>query len=113
MEIKHSNGASMVDYGEVSSNKLSLEERRLLWKCDWHILPILFCLLVLSFLGEPSAVIFYGRTFMLANFSDRVNIGNAKIQGLEEDLHLKNNDYNVALLVLFIPLVGFLVGERM
>ncbi|KAL8822637.1 MAG: hypothetical protein Q9191_006628, partial [Dirinaria sp. TL-2023a] len=105
MELKLSNPASVEDHGEASSTELSLDEKRLLWKCDRHVLPILFCLLVLNFLGEPSAVIFFERTFLSTNCSDRVNIGNAKIQGLEEDLHLKNNDYNVALFVLFIPLI--------
>ena len=102
---------SVVDPGKDSSDVLSLEEKRLLRRCDRRILPILFCLFVLSFLGEPSADICYRMMILSANRSDRVNIGNAKIQGLEEDLHMKNNDYNVALFVAFIPLVGFSICQ--
>ena len=61
-------------------------EKRLLWKLDLHVLPMI------SFL------------YMLA-FVDRINIGNARIQGLEKDLHMSGNDYNMALFVFFIPYV--------
>ena len=59
-------------------------ERRVLIKCDLHVLPILFLLFLVSFL-------------------DRVNIGNAKIQGLEASLHMVGNQYNIALFVFYIP----------
>ncbi|KAF2211028.1 hypothetical protein CERZMDRAFT_44134 [Cercospora zeae-maydis SCOH1-5] len=36
---------------------------------------------------------------------DRANIGNAKIEGLEDDLGMTGNDYNIALVVFFIPYV--------
>ena len=61
-------------------------ERRLLWKCDIHIIPIL------------------GFLYLLA-FCDRINIGNARIQGLEKDLKMKGNDYNIALFIFFIPYI--------
>lgn len=35
----------------------------------------------------------------------RVNIGNARIQGLEKDLHMEKTNYNVALFVVFIPFI--------
>ena len=53
-------------------------EKRLLWKVDLHLIPILFLLYMCSFV-------------------DRINIGNAKIQGLEKDLNMKGEDYNIAL----------------
>lgn len=34
-----------------------------------------------------------------------VNIGNARIEGLEEDLKMKGTDYNVALLIIFVPFI--------
>ena len=34
-------------------------------------------------------------------------LGNAKIQGLEADLDMHGNDYNVALLVFFVPYILF------
>ena len=33
------------------------------------------------------------------------DIGNAKIEGLEDSLGMTGNDYNVALMVFFIPYV--------
>jgi hypothetical protein len=61
-------------------------ERRLLWKCDVNVVPVLFILYMLSFL-------------------DRINIGNANIQGLTQELHLSGSQYNVALLIYFVPYI--------
>jgi hypothetical protein len=61
-------------------------ERRLVWKCDLFVVPILFAVYLLSFL-------------------DRINIGNAKIQGLQTDLKLNGTQYNVALLIFFVPYI--------
>jgi hypothetical protein len=56
-------------------------EQKLLWKLDVMICPVLFLLYLLSFL-------------------DRSNIGNAKIQGMTEDLQLDiGSRYNIALMV--------------
>lgn len=55
-------------------------ERRLLRKMDFHVYPILFVIYMLSFL-------------------DRINLSNARIQGLDEDLDLSGNRFNVALFV--------------
>jgi len=63
-------------------------EKKLLLKCDLHVLPPLFVIFLLAFL-------------------DRTNIGNAKIQGLEADLDMHGNDYNIALLVFFVPYILF------
>jgi MFS family permease len=62
------------------------EEKKLLWKIDIHLLPILFILFMFAFL-------------------DRVNIGNAKIQGLTKDLHMSGTQYNVASMILFVPYI--------
>ena len=64
----------------------SLAEKRLVRKCDFHVLPMISILYVLAFV-------------------DRVNIGNARIQGLEADLYMKGNDYNIALFMFFVPYV--------
>lgn len=61
-------------------------EKRLLWKLDIHVVPILMFLFLLAFL-------------------DRINIGNARLQGLEKDLNMKNHDYNLALFIFFIPYI--------
>lgn len=60
------------------------EADRLYRKIDFRILPIVGLLFLLSFM-------------------DRSNIGNAKIQGLVEQLNLTGNRYNIALTMFFIP----------
>lgn len=52
------------------------EEKKLLRKLDLRIIPGLWIL-------------------FLCAFVDRINIGNARIQGLEKDLKMKGNDYNM------------------
>lgn len=61
-------------------------ERRLVRKCDFRVVLPTIILFTLCFI-------------------DRVNIGNARIQGMEADLRMHGTDYNVALLVLFIPFI--------
>ncbi|KAJ5181917.1 hypothetical protein N7449_012064 [Penicillium cf. viridicatum] len=69
-------------------------EKRLLWKLDIHVVPILMFLFLLAFL-------------------DRINIGNARIQGLEKDLGMKGHDYNIALFIFFIPYILFEVPSNL
>ncbi|KAJ5135316.1 uncharacterized protein N7515_004594 [Penicillium bovifimosum] len=69
-------------------------EKRLLWKVDLHVVPILTFLFLLAFL-------------------DRINIGNARLQGLEEDLGMVGHDYNIALFIFFIPYILFEVPSNL
>lgn len=73
------------DVSQMTANELypDVNEKKLLLKTDLHILPTLALLYLLSFL-------------------DRGNIGNAKIEGLAEDLHLEGNQYNLCLTIFFI-----------
>ncbi|KAM0752161.1 putative MFS nicotinic acid transporter Tna1 [Meredithblackwellia eburnea MCA 4105] len=64
-------------------------EKRLLRKIDFRLIPFLSLLYLCSFL-------------------DRVNIGQARLDNLEKDLHLKGNQYNIALVVFF---VGYVITE--
>ncbi|KAL8785863.1 MAG: hypothetical protein Q9195_008458 [Heterodermia aff. obscurata] len=61
-------------------------DARVLRKCDFHVLPMLYLFYALSYL-------------------DRINIGNARIEGLEKDLGMVGNDYSVALQVFFVPYI--------
>lgn len=70
-----------------------IAERKLLRKCDLHVIPVIAFLYMLAFI-------------------DRINIGNARIQGLEKDLKMKGQDYNVALFVFFIPYILFEVPSN-
>lgn len=63
-------------------------EKKLVRKCDLHVLPAIALLYSLAFI-------------------DRINIGNARLQGLEKDLKMKGHDFNIALFVFFIPYILF------
>lgn len=55
-------------------------------KCDRHIMPWLFLIWLWAFI-------------------DRSNIGNARIDGLTEDLGMHGTQFNVALVVFYIPYI--------
>lgn len=57
-----------------------LDIKKILLKIDFRLIPMLTTLYLLSFL-------------------DRGNIGNAKIEGLSEDLHLTGGQYNWCLVL--------------
>ncbi|OSS47602.1 hypothetical protein B5807_07560 [Epicoccum nigrum] len=61
-------------------------ERKLLWKLDFTVLPLLWLLYLVCFV-------------------DRSNIGNAKIQGMEKELNLEGQKYNVAVFIFNIGYV--------
>ncbi|PSR81957.1 major facilitator superfamily domain-containing protein [Coniella lustricola] len=61
--------------------------RRILLKTDTRVLPILALLFLCSFL-------------------DRTNVGNAKIIGLAEDLHMTNAQYNQGLAVFYATYIA-------
>ncbi|PQE28879.1 high-affinity nicotinic acid transporter protein [Rutstroemia sp. NJR-2017a BBW] len=60
----------------------NIATKKLIRKLDLRLIPILAVLFLLCFL-------------------DRSNIGNARLQGLEKDLHMAGLDYNIALAVFF------------
>ena len=72
--------------------------RRIIYRCDLRLLPPLFLVWFFPFI-------------------DRVNFGNARIQGLEKDLHMTGNQFNIALVVFFVPLIlveaPFNIGLKM
>lgn len=61
-------------------------EKKLVWKLDTRILPVL-------------------ATMYLFNSLDKSNLGNAKTAGLEKSLNLQGNQYNIILSVFFVPYV--------
>ncbi|CCM05660.1 uncharacterized protein FIBRA_07890 [Fibroporia radiculosa] len=66
----------------------AVDEATIVHKIDKHVIPVLCLLYLLAFL-------------------DRVNISNAAVFGLTEDLHLVGDQYNNALVVFFVPYVLF------
>ncbi|KAJ4302852.1 hypothetical protein N0V90_001743 [Kalmusia sp. IMI 367209] len=61
-------------------------EKRITRKLDRRLMPWLFGLWLLAFI-------------------DRSNIGNARIDGMTEDLHLDSNKFNIALAVFYVPYI--------
>lgn len=81
------------------------QTKLLLWKLDWNIVPFLALLylyvvtILLGLLGKHT-------DFSSLSFLDRSNIGNAKLFGLQQSLHMptegpKAIEYNAALAIFF------------
>ncbi|KAL4954229.1 major facilitator superfamily domain-containing protein [Aspergillus filifer] len=77
-------GSSPVDI-PVFSNEI---QKRVLRKMDMRLIPMLALLYLLAFL-------------------DRGNIGNAKIEGMLDDLNMSGSEYNWCLTVFFFTYVAF------
>jgi MFS family permease len=84
VEFSHNeNGEKILDDLDIVD---PVAEKKLLWKTDLHVVPPLVILFLLAFL-------------------DRVNIGNAKIQGMTQELNMQGQDYNIALFIFFVPYI--------
>lgn len=59
------------------------QDKKLLRKIDLHLIPWLSFLYLISFL-------------------DRTNIGNAKVDGLQQDLGMTDSQYNNSLTIFFV-----------
>jgi hypothetical protein len=66
----------------------TINEKALVRKIDWRLLPAVGILYLLSCL-------------------DRSNVGNARIEGLADDLHMTGNQYLTGLTLYFIGYVLF------
>ncbi|PWY75868.1 MFS general substrate transporter [Aspergillus eucalypticola CBS 122712] len=90
-------GGSM-DGGDSNDSALSLvdekREKHLIRKIDLHIIPFVVLLYLFSFL-------------------DRVNIGNARLYGMEEDLGLVGDQYQIAVSILFVTYCLFEVPSNL
>ncbi|RFU28082.1 hypothetical protein B7463_g8247, partial [Scytalidium lignicola] len=90
IQTQHKEGAvgTFIDdrdeYEHLLTKFDATRQKKLLRKIDWRLLPVL--------------TIFY-----LVSFMDRSNIGNARLQGLEADLHLTPGQFNWCLTIFFIP----------
>jgi hypothetical protein len=85
-------------------------EKKVIRKCDIHLVPILFLLFLCAFVDRsvpqlPVCSHYWHLT--------SINIGNAKIQGLTKDLKMKGEDYNIALFMFFIPYILLEVPSNM
>ncbi|KAJ6508815.1 major facilitator superfamily domain-containing protein [Mycena sanguinolenta] len=85
--------ANLEPLEEVLDSFDSLEDKKLVWKIDLRLIPVLTLLYLMSFL-------------------DRTNIGNAKLLGLTTDLHVAAPQYNTALAIYFVAYVMFEVPSN-
>ncbi|KAL5052175.1 hypothetical protein BDW71DRAFT_193582 [Aspergillus fruticulosus] len=72
----------------LSEEERAKIDRALLWKLDLRLVPWLSLLYLVSFL-------------------DRTNIGNAKLDNLQEDLRMSNSQYNSSLTIFFVSYAVF------
>ncbi|EPS38004.1 hypothetical protein H072_8259 [Dactylellina haptotyla CBS 200.50] len=83
--MPHRGGLSSED-ADFLANFPVEKRKKLIRKVDWRMIPFLTILYLITYI-------------------DKTNIGNAKIEGLTEDLHMSGIQYNIALSVFFIPYV--------
>jgi hypothetical protein len=90
-------------------------EKKLLRKCDLHVLPPLFVLFLLAFLDRTN-IGMGSHNHKTWEMCLTIRIGNAKIQGLTKDLDMegaKAHRYNIALFIFFIPYILFEVPSNL
>ncbi|KAH8816716.1 retrograde regulation protein 2 [Xylogone sp. PMI_703] len=75
-------------YGESLVHFDPVAEAKLRWKIDLYIVPIVALLNLFCFI-------------------DRANIGNAKLAGFDEDLHLVGYDYNKVISIFYVSYIIF------
>ncbi|CAG8712737.1 19192_t:CDS:10 [Dentiscutata erythropus] len=85
-EVVNTDNSKKMDEKNKPTKTMSIEERELLWKIDIRVIPLFTLLYTFSFM-------------------DKVNIGNAKLEDLEEDLHLTENQYNIILSSFFVGII--------
>ncbi|KAH7176985.1 major facilitator superfamily domain-containing protein [Dactylonectria macrodidyma] len=91
-EINHS--PESVDEGSTEDQTFGVNEKQLVRKLDRHLVPLIMLLYTVSFL-------------------DRVNIGNARLYGLEEDLGLHGNQFQLCVSILFVTYLLFEVPSNL
>jgi MFS family permease len=74
-------GNPLIEIDQAASHRLAL-------KIDRWIIPVVAIQYLLAFI-------------------DRANIGNARLAGLEKDLHLKGYDYNILLSIFYVSYIVF------
>ena len=86
----------------------SIEERSLVRKIDLFLLPTIWLMYLLSYIDRTK---FVPSPFLSAT-ANLPSIGNAKIAGLQSDLHLSSSQFSVALVVFFVSYVVFEVPSK-
>ncbi|KAI0470462.1 MFS general substrate transporter [Xylariaceae sp. FL0804] len=82
------------DGGLEDEIDFGVDEKKLVRKLDLHLVPLIMLLYTFSFL-------------------DRVNIGNARLYHMEEDLGLVGNQFQIAVSILFVTYLFFEVPSNL
>lgn len=92
----HATSQADDDIDNLSQEEHAALEKSLKKKLDWQIVPLCLMLYLLSFL-------------------DRTNIGQARLNGLEQDLRMSRDgrDYRIALTVLYVPYIVFEIPSNL
>ncbi|KAI0807684.1 MFS general substrate transporter [Fomes fomentarius] len=85
---------SPTDVEDGNSNSSPIDEAQLVRRIDCRVLPVLFVFYILTFL-------------------DRINISNAVLLGLREDLGLSGTEFNTVLVIFYVPCVLFEIPSNM
>ncbi|OQU95788.1 hypothetical protein CLAIMM_01959 [Cladophialophora immunda] len=85
-EKDNCHGSVPLDSTILADQELLSFDRKMLLKLDLIIIPVVALLFLMSFL-------------------DRGNIGNARVAGLQADLHLTDHQYQTALTVTYVPYI--------
>lgn len=94
------------DAGNVLDTIDPIAERKLVWKFDLRILPVLAIMYLFNSLDKVRAI--SSKTYLESDvliIMRQSNLGNAKTAGLEKDLGLGDHGYNIILSVFFVPYV--------
>ena len=103
------------DPNEVTMRSFAhLDEKKILRKMDIRLLPMLTFLYLLSYLDRESIrhPARQHNTIKLTSFQGG-NIGNAKIEGLQEDLNMTGDQYNWCLTVFFFTYAAFEIPSNL
>ncbi|ETN44778.1 uncharacterized protein HMPREF1541_09653 [Cyphellophora europaea CBS 101466] len=87
-ELGLCDGSKHVDTAGAEYVEGTVEEKKLVTKIDYHLIPILWAMYVFNYL-------------------DRTNIGNAKVGGMETDLDLSSSDYSLIVSIFFVAYLLF------
>lgn len=94
IENQNSSDSSKKEFAIAENFDDDPDDKKLLRKLDLHLIPTMTILYLLSFL-------------------DRVNIGQAKIDGLTVTLHLSSTQYNACLSIFFVTYVIFEIPSNL
>ncbi|KID91779.1 Major facilitator superfamily domain, general substrate transporter [Metarhizium guizhouense ARSEF 977] len=79
---------------DLASASRGVDERKLVRKLDLYLIPLIMGIYLFSFV-------------------DRVNLGNARLYGLEEDLGLSTSQFQVAISIFFVTYMVFEVPSNL